>query len=399
MLKKIKIPLKFRLIIYSIIILPLLTLAVIRYNYISIRFPNIPILSYFQHSICKMKLPKTNTFLKAVPNYNLSNEQASNLFNLVKEAAPKDKAQQYINFFKDIEKGTQEGFYILATFANKRPEDFKEAISNWIIDTNNENAAILIHEFTHEGHNPCFFKNMACTRDKELEKKYSVDRNEAVQAFLYKDEEFYTKNAEWVENLAITYKYDDSKLFSKNEITNPLDAKTSFDKELDVSYLTENDQTFSLMLDEINAYLKSSKSIRQLNCTGIKKRVDRYYYSYILSRQLYHMGVYLQFAKDFRPTTWNYLISNKELAYTAMRLKQLSEEEINLASLNASKKDKINSQPSIEGLRHNQELVLKNAPIFNEFFEKSKVSNLKNQSLTADELKSNGINFEIYNIN
>src|SRR3990167_6352456 len=97
---------------------------------------------------CKDRLPEATNFFTEKPNYNLQKEELENFYKVLNSSFPSDQVQELKKFFETLQKGSSEAFFVIVRFAQLQPKDFEYAINNWVVKNNNENASILVHEFT-----------------------------------------------------------------------------------------------------------------------------------------------------------------------------------------------------------------------------------------------------------
>lgn len=357
-----------------------------------LEFYDIPLLSYLQRSLCRKRLQTAKPFFKKMPpNYGLSEEEIVDFYKILAKTFPKENQAKFQKFFKVIQEASQEGFFIIVKHTQRQPDTLKDALENWYVQSDNESAAVIIHEFTHSGRFPCFFENESCPKPRLKPSKTLGERKIESYSLAYDDPEYRYKTAVWVEDKAIGYGYELVKLFPANRINLPLVTYSSFDKRLDQIYFQDRSLRLNVLLDEINAYTKISKIMRELNCSGIKKKVDSYYFPHILSRHLYHLAIYLEYAKDNEPETWEYISENKVLTYILMKLGQRGEKEASLA-INDKKNRRINMESSPEGIKHNLDLFKKKKNIFSELYNSSGIFDVLDQDLSLEEVIALGIN-------
>ncbi len=388
-------PLKIRLIIYILFFLGAFSYY-LRYQTIEI-----PFIDSVKNQYCKLQLPKTQPFLRGeLKQFTTSKTDVDDFYRNLGKIVEKPKFNQYQKFFNQVKDSSPESFYVIREFSKKQPEEFELGINNWTTKLNNESAAILVHEFTHSAQYPCFLEKTSCKRYSDFEVvpyvPYSSEKD--INGFNYEDNNFSEKTAYWISGKAYTVDFKESELFAFEDIPEKLPTLTPMDVR-DNEEGAYASQDMSLILGEINAYTKSSRIIREMNCSQITKRLDRYFYAQNLARQLLHLGQYIEYASKNYPTTYSYIIQNKAIAFMTLRLEALAREELGIVLTNASTKDKINHETSPEGIRFNLDLFDKKKAVMDKFYSDSGVIQLKDKLLSPEELKNNNINLSETAIN
>jgi len=168
--------------------------------------------------------------------------------------------------------------------------EYSDLFESDIFDDDTTSLNMLVHEYTHLG---CLYKKIF---DISEEGYFYLMGNFGI--FIKKDKELFEK----------TELYQD--------MSNPDDT--------DLTYLSpglgKSGIDFMVILDEINAYTRSTETMIALE--EMVPENSRGNTRYSLLKQMSYLELYLKKAYKEHPADWEYIISNKGLSFLIMKLWQ-----------------------------------------------------------------------------
>lgn len=291
-------------------------------------------------------------FLKSSPpDYGVTAPEVKKFEGKLSTVLSKSELNEAGALMKKLKVYYPEGYHLVVKRTLGEPREFKDFFEG----DNETSADFLVHEMTHGGTN-------------------------SLTTSLY-------EIGYWIEDKAVSFKIDEWKLFPGKEVFERIKNPTYIDE----LYLKKNDQNLYITLDEVNAYIKSTRVSRTYNYQeGTFEVTDERYVTTstpsTLARQLFILTLHLKHAKENYPATWDLLVKNKAFAFTLMRLTKMAEAEIEFS------KDEGLVSPNLD---ENLAAYNGNEKILNEFLAASGVKKWEKGDLSHDELQKKGINLTI----
>ena len=242
--------------------------------------------------------------LSDTTGYYISPEEEENFYENIKKNYNGKNPEKVIDSIKNLKNFYQKGFFIVIKTAPLDNFSFLNIIfSGMSTDTEsdsllesdifNDNPTMLnmlVHEYTHLG---CLYRNIFNINEEGY--FYTIG---SFGVFIKKDKELFEK----------TELYKD--------MSNPDDT--------DLTYLSpglgKSGIDFMVILDEINAYTKSTETMIALEVMVPESSCSDTRYG--LLKQMSYLELYLKKAYEEHPRDWEYIISNKGLSFLIMKLWQ-----------------------------------------------------------------------------
>lgn len=351
----------------------------------------IPILKQLTILMCKSTLPKDDIFVSDyTPNYILSSEEEEKFDQLLSKYVQKSELDNRRVFFNKIKKYSPEAYTIIVKHNLVLPELNDITLNQWWYGATTETAATMFHESLHSAEKPCFFNKTGCEISGTI--KYNKERLTPSLSLPFDINDI--RGSKWINDISIIYKLDDGKQFFSDEVTYRPNNNTNFSKRIDSIYFYGTSLNLDDLLGEINAYTRTSYISRELECGDMPfGNSNHLSYSDALSRIMYLTTIYLDFSKNERPRTWDYLVENRELAYLLRYLMDTGEKE---ALRTAKEYRNINTtmisyKPNdiLENIR-----LIHDSGILDIFYKESGIDSLDSHINDLHQLKQRGINFE-----
>jgi len=242
--------------------------------------------------------------LSDTTGYYISSEEEEKFYENLKENYNGENLEEVIEDIKNLKNFYPKGFFIVIKTAPLDNFSFLNLIfselsadlgsgdlfESDIFSGDTTSLNMLVHEYTHLG---CLYRNLF---DINEEGYFYLMGNFGV--FIKKDRELFEK----------TELYQD--------MSNPDDT--------DLTYLSpglgKSEIDFMVILDEINAYTKSTETMLALEEMVPESSRDNTRYS--LLKQMSYLELYLKKAYKEHPEDWEYITSNKGLSFLIMKLWQ-----------------------------------------------------------------------------
>ncbi|MBU1119491.1 hypothetical protein KKH43_06440 [Patescibacteria group bacterium] len=298
--------------------------------------------------------------------YTVSTEEISAFYEAIKTVFDIETVDTIHKDLEELKKRYPEGYYVVIKVGTSSPETVKQFYDQSIEEPGNR-MNLLVHELTHMGSNMCFVSGAENTASCML----PIADLEKYAFFI-------------APNIMITPFHPD-RLHTKDELQVYV---KDFNTEFDNLYLQKEMGTIFGTLDELNSYTKSIRT--ELAYSDVDHPAYIYFeYSNVL-RTIYHLAQSLYHAKHHDPETWNYLTSNKSVAYAIYFIKSQAEGE--LAHVDTSKyTDPIYADTTRE-IHDSKRRLDAIGGIFDEYFAASGLTDQeKSYDLTNEHLREIGI--------
>lgn len=252
-------------------------------------------------------------------NYAINSDQLNAFFQATNKTLG-NKAEKLKNDLEKLKTKYPEGYYVIVKVGTNHPKEVNEYYDT-SIEQEGSRVNLLIHELTH------------IASESENENEYVFQKD----------------------NLLITVPYHPEKLSQKGALRKYI----SKINDTDDTYLNDENGDIYVTLDELNAYTKSLRTQQAYINEDGQDQLEFEYDTTI--RQILHLAIGLDYAKNSNKSEWNELTNNKTFAYILYQFKK--EAEVELAKIELKE-----NQEAISSINDTRSILKKYESVFDEFF-------------------------------